>query len=120
VAKTPPPTEPPPPVAAAAPQTPLLPDLVEAPGADQASIEKAREAVRLKMQTLPPSAEEIQSYLHHAEPITAKSFPPMAGPALPISVDKQQQLDGLLLRYKADQITPEQYQSERARILAQQ
>jgi hypothetical protein len=109
----------------AAPQTPLLPDLVETPGADQASIEKAREAMRLRMQTLPASAQEAQageaqSYLHHAEPITAKSFPPLAGPALPISVDKQQRLEGLLLRYKTDQITPEQYQAERARILAQQ
>jgi hypothetical protein len=48
----------------------------------------------------------------------AFNFPPLEGPALPISSEKQQRLGELLQRYKADQVTPEQYQVERAKILA--
>ena len=44
---------------------------------------------------------------------------PITAPPLPISPAKQAQLQGLLERYKADQITPEQYHAERAKILAQ-
>lgn len=43
---------------------------------------------------------------------------PILAPPLPISPAKQAQLQGLFERYKADQITPEQYHAERARILA--
>jgi hypothetical protein len=44
---------------------------------------------------------------------------PIAAPALPISSDKQFQLDALLQKYKADLITPEEYHKQRAAILAQ-
>ena len=44
---------------------------------------------------------------------------PIEGPPLPISADKDQRLQELLKRYKADQLTPEQYQTERAKILAE-
>jgi hypothetical protein len=43
---------------------------------------------------------------------------PIVAPPLPISPAKEAQLQGLLERYKADQITPEQYHTERAKILA--
>lgn len=46
------------------------------------------------------------------------NFLPLEGPPLPISSDQQQRLSELLQRYKADQVTPEQYQTERAKILA--
>jgi len=46
-------------------------------------------------------------------------LPPIPAPALPISAAKQEQLQALLARYKADQITPEEYQTQRAAILAQ-
>ncbi len=46
-------------------------------------------------------------------------FPPMTAPALPISAAKQQQLDALLAQYKANLISPEEYQKQRAAILAQ-
>jgi hypothetical protein len=39
--------------------------------------------------------------------------------ALPISAAKEAQLRALLAKYKADQITPEEYQKQRAEILAQ-
>lgn len=45
-------------------------------------------------------------------------FPPMVAPALPISAAKQQQLDALLAQYKANLISPEEYQKQRADILA--
>jgi hypothetical protein len=110
----------------AATPPPSLPNAAEEVGADPATIEKAREAVRMKMQTLPVPVDETQSgqtagYLHRPERVTGPgNFPPLAGPALPISAAKQQQLDALLLRYKADQITPEQYHAERAKILGEQ
>jgi hypothetical protein len=44
---------------------------------------------------------------------------PMESPPLPISSDKEQRLQELLKKYKADQLTPEQYQKERAKILAE-
>lgn len=44
---------------------------------------------------------------------------PIEAPPLPISADKDQRLQELLKRYKADQLTPEQYQTERAKILAE-
>lgn len=44
---------------------------------------------------------------------------PLESPPLPISADQEQRLEELLKKYKADQITPEQYQTERAKILAE-
>ena len=40
-------------------------------------------------------------------------------PSLPISAEKEQRLQDLLVKYKADQITPEQYHTQRAAILAE-
>jgi hypothetical protein len=83
------------------------------PVADSASIAKARESVRQRMQSIT-----------YADPTSlggnsaAMNFPPLEGPPLPISADKHARLDELLQRYKQDQVTPEQYQVERAKILA--
>jgi hypothetical protein len=44
---------------------------------------------------------------------------PIATPALPISATKEQQLQALLAKYKADQISPEEYHKQRAAILAE-
>jgi hypothetical protein len=44
---------------------------------------------------------------------------PMTTPPLPISGSKEEQLQALLEKYKADQITPEQYHQQRAAILAE-
>ena len=46
-------------------------------------------------------------------------FKPIEAPPLPISAAKQSQLQALLVKYKADQVTPEEYQAQRAAILAQ-
>jgi hypothetical protein len=45
-------------------------------------------------------------------------FAPIVAPPLPISAAKQQQLAALLAQYQADQISPEQYHTQRAAILA--
>jgi len=87
----------------------------EGPKADGEAISKAREAVRQRM-----------SSITYAEPTSrggnapAMNFQPLEGPPLPISSEKQQRLSELLQRYRADQVTPEQYQAERAKILAGQ
>ncbi len=46
-------------------------------------------------------------------------LPPMQGPPSSISSGKQQKLDALLQQYKADQITPQEYHEQRAKILAE-
>jgi hypothetical protein len=43
---------------------------------------------------------------------------PIGAPLLPISATKEMQLEALLAAYQTDQITPEQYHTERAKILA--
>ena len=47
------------------------------------------------------------------------SFPPLQPPPPAVSATKQQQLDELLRKYMADEITPEQYHDQRARILGE-
>ncbi len=83
------------------------------PKADPQGIAKAREAVRQRTASM--SYAEPTSLGGNSPTV---NFPPLEGPALPISSDKQQRLSELLQRYKADQVTPEQYQAERAKILA--
>jgi hypothetical protein len=50
-------------------------------------------------------------------PATPSVYKPLEGPPPPVSADKQQRLHELLGRYQADQLTPEQYHQERAKIL---
>jgi colicin import membrane protein len=47
------------------------------------------------------------------------SAPDMTAPPAPVNSSKQQQLADLLNKYKADQVTPDEYQQQRAAILAQ-
>jgi hypothetical protein len=44
---------------------------------------------------------------------------PIAAPALPIAASKEERLQALLVKYKADQISPEEYHQQRAAILAE-
>lgn len=46
-------------------------------------------------------------------------FGPITAPPLPISQEKQGELQNLLSQYMANQITPTQYQEQRAKILAE-
>jgi hypothetical protein len=44
---------------------------------------------------------------------------PIVAPALPISAGKEDRLQALLMKYKTDQISPAEYQKQRAAILAE-
>ncbi len=44
---------------------------------------------------------------------------PIVPPPLPISATKEERLNALLEKYKADQITPDEYHLQRAAILAE-
>lgn len=47
------------------------------------------------------------------------NLPPLSGPPSSLSAAKQQKLDALLQQYRADQISPEQYHEQRAKILSE-
>ncbi|MGA2661765.1 MAG: hypothetical protein ABSH34_30145 [Verrucomicrobiota bacterium] len=47
------------------------------------------------------------------------AFKPLEAPPSAVSVEKQQKLSDLLRKYKADEVTPEQYHEQRAKILAE-
>jgi hypothetical protein len=109
---------------------------------DSPEVAKAREALRQKLgTTLQPTALGAQRNAQTPAQIEADkaeaiaqaerrakrngnlapaAFQPIEAPALPISSDKQQRLAELLQKYRADQLTPEQYHVERAKILGQQ
>jgi hypothetical protein len=53
------------------------------------------------------------------QPGTEIGMKPIAAPPLPISASKQDRLAALLQKYQADQITPDEYHSQRAAILAE-
>jgi hypothetical protein len=47
------------------------------------------------------------------------AFPPLQGPPPAVAADKEQRLRELLGKYRADQVTPEEYHQQRAKILAE-
>jgi superfamily II DNA/RNA helicase len=84
--------------------------------------EAAAQALKV---SAPSSASGSQSPSVETPPV-ASDYPgknlglnPIVVPALPISAAKQEKLDALLVKYKADQITPEEYHTQRAAILAE-
>jgi len=46
-------------------------------------------------------------------------FKPVQAPPIPVTPEQEAQLHALLQRYIANQITPDQYQAERAKIMAE-
>lgn len=93
------------PVPPTEPAEPGAPVFAPAPStASRAAAEK--EALRVAAQksgsTVTPTAETL-----------------MAAPPPAVSASKEQRLQGLLQLYKADQLSPEQYHTERAKILAE-
>jgi translation initiation factor IF-2 len=67
---------------------------------------------------------KVEEKAPEAEPSVKKKpargeFSRLPGPDLPLSAEKQQKLAELLKKYRADEITPEQYHSQRAKILAE-
>ena len=68
---------------------------------------------------VPPVVMSPSSQINANYPGKELGLKPIVAPPLPISPAKEAQLLGLLERYKADEITPEQYHTERAKILAE-
>jgi hypothetical protein len=104
--------------------------------ADEASLARAREAMRQKLQetpATPTSATTASVVVKQPEapkqsgtttpPGTVVLAPPAAtpiqAPDSPLSGSKQERLAELLARYKADAITAQEYHSQRAAILAE-
>jgi hypothetical protein len=104
---------------------------------DEETIAKARAALAQKMNemdaqtpgvpaTAAPTAAQPTAQ-PFAQPPTRKPatvkgsqpFAPIQGPAPAISADKEQRLAELLRKYKAEEITPEEYHQQRAKILAE-
>jgi hypothetical protein len=75
--------------------------------------EVARRIEKLQKEMNRPAAVSVA-----AAPAAAAAPIPAAAP-LPISASKQQRLADLLRLYQADEITPLQYHTERAKIVAE-
>jgi hypothetical protein len=94
------------------------------PAADAQTIAKARAAMEQKMKELPAEAPAVakpaaQPFLGKPSNLKgAPGFPPIQGPPPAVSAEKQARLDALLRQYRADQITPLEYQQQRAKIIA--
>jgi hypothetical protein len=66
---------------------------------------------------IPPAAEKPLNPASVNYPGKTLGLKPIAAPPLPISADKQAQLQALDAKYMANQITPEEYHKQRAEIL---
>jgi hypothetical protein len=105
------------------------PTLVAPAPVDPETIAKARAALEQKMkqlETQPPAPVSAPAPAS-PEPAsrkpkvvkTAQPFPPIAGPPPAVSANKQERLTELLRKYRADEITPEEYHQQRAKILGE-
>jgi hypothetical protein len=97
------------------------------PGMSPENTERVRAALRqAQLQPVTPTKPQPVNppvYVNHVNHVNPPGPPPVAqttivAPPLPISSTKEAQLQELLVRYKADQISPEDYHKERAKILA--
>jgi len=79
-------------------------------------VTKPGQASQTKPQSKPQTPKRPTQTAQVPEPRQRYALP--EGPPPPVSADKVQKLDTLLQQYRADRITPEQYQQERAKILA--
>jgi hypothetical protein len=89
----------------------------------EAAAKKKAEAKARKEAEAKAKAEKAKPAQPTAKTQAEKKKPtvqPLEAPPLPISAEQEQRLQELLQKYKADQITPEQYQAQRAKILGEQ
>jgi hypothetical protein len=102
--------------------------LVSTPAQDNPAQASARAALEKMFQSptnAPANVAATNKTPAVAAPTAVKSngrntgLQPMTSPSLPISAAKQAQLYTLLELYKADRITPADYQKQRAAILAE-
>ena len=103
--------------------------LAAPPPVDAETIAKARAALEAKMKALetqppapvsaPPPAPTEKAPPKVKPVQTPQPFPPIQGPPPAVSGSKEQRLKELLRKYKADEITPEEYHQQRAKILSE-
>jgi hypothetical protein len=104
-----------------APKLTPPPAVVTHPNAPQ---KQPRQPTHAPTITSPPAAHAVtvqqpKKPANISYPGRELGLKPIEAPPLPISAAKKAQLQALLARYKADQITPEQYHTERAEILVE-
>jgi hypothetical protein len=129
------------PAAPAAPATPVyspVPAMTPAPPAESGPVysttpttdspenQKLRETLDKKMQENEIASQQPTK---PGKPTTTKksatpempimSLPQLSGPPSSLSPAKQQKLNELLQQYRADQLTPEQYHEQRAKVLSE-
>lgn len=66
-----------------------------------------------------PGVKSATNQINAIFPGKELGLKPIEAPLLPVSATQQAQLQALLTKYKANQITPEEYHNQRAEILAQ-
>ena len=82
-------------------------------------VERMRESVRQKIAELNRQHEAAPAAAAVVLPAARTPLEPIPGPPSSIPASKEAQLAELLKKYQADAITPEQYHTERAKILAE-
>ena len=87
-----------------------LEEKIQQLNAQQAAMNATKPAAATPVAATPPASANY--------PGKELGLPPITAPPLPISAQQETDLQGLLMRYEANQISPEEYQKERARILA--
>lgn len=93
--------------------------LVTPAGQEDPEAAKMREALQQRMSQEAVTAAAVAETKATAPQAVNPEYVPLTAPALPISASKEQRLQQLLQQYKADQITPEEYHAQRAKIIAE-
>ena len=89
---------------------------------ESGNLAKAQAAMEQKMKELDAQPPIAPAPPPSMKPKTIKglpAFPPLKGPPPAVAADKEQRLQELLRKYRADQVTPEEYHQQRAKILAE-
>lgn len=97
-------------------QTPVTPAPAQAPSAAYSPLPAPSNVQRPTLPAMPAPAP-APTAKNPAQP--TMTLPPLSGPPSSLSAAKQQKLDALLEQYRNDQITPQQYHEQRAKILAE-
>jgi hypothetical protein len=91
------------------------------PSPKMADSQPGQEPVKAKAQETAgkPEAQPKSEKALNKPAKAASAFTPIQAPPPAVSADKQTRLAELLRKYKADQITPEEYHQQRAKILSE-
>jgi hypothetical protein len=84
-------------------------------------IQTPPEAAPIVNEIKSPETNSVAPVIMENEPavVVQPVVKPIQTPALPISATKEERLRALLEKYKADQITPAEYHTERAKIIGE-